>query len=95
MIRIPAISKLYDEYFMEQIGTSSEYKAMLHEYISLKEELLAQLQTQDIKDKVLNLCQVLQNMNEDYNRYAFAKGFSVGMQITTEALYKNEEKERR
>lgn len=85
------ISKLYDDYIEGNIRTSKKYKEISNKFVDRIERFRDKLKKKDKKelDKIIEL---VFDMNEESERQTFIYGYSLGVRLTTEALYEIREK---
>lgn len=85
------ISKLYDNYIETDLKTNKKYREISRQFVNKTEKFSKKLKKKDKKelDKIINL---VFNMNTESERQTFIYAYSLGVKLTTEALYEIREK---
>lgn len=81
------IKHLYSELISLDMEPTTEYNKSLTEYIDLREELDKSLNEEE-KKKVDELEEIQRKMNTEECYQCFSEGFSTGIKLITEAIYK-------
>lgn len=85
------ISKLYDNYIETDLKTSKKYIEISKQFVDKIEKFSKKLKKKDKKelDKIINL---VFDMNIESERQTYIYAYSLGVKLTTEALYQIREK---
>ena len=81
------IIKIYEEYVSQNNKPTKEYVQLKEEF----ETILNDLIKNDLKGngtKIEKLCDCLLKMNKEQETNAFVEGYTLGTNLTTEAIYR-------
>lgn len=85
------ISKLYDDYIEGKIKTSKKYKEISNKFVDRIERFRDKLKKKD-KKELDRIIELVFDMNGESERQTFIYAYSLGVRLTTEALYEIREK---
>ena len=81
------IMKLYNEYVAENNIPNKEYSKLKDEFETVLNELVHNIPDKE-KTKLEKVCECLLKMGKEQETNAFVEGYTLGTNITTEAIYR-------
>lgn len=88
LLKDSVIDELYNNIFIPNVTESIEYQEMLMKY----NRLFDTIKDDELKNKLLKLKELSNDMIADGDRTTFKAGFSMGVKMVMEALNNNSKK---
>lgn len=81
------IIKLYEEYISQNNQPTKEYVKLKEDFEIILNELIKNKKDEESL-KIERLCECLLKMNKEQETKAFVEGYTLGTNLTTEAIYR-------
>lgn len=81
------IMKLYNEYISQNNNPTKKYIELKKEFEKTVKELTEGV-TENEKTKIERICECLLEMGKEQETNAFVEGYTLGTNLTTEAIYR-------
>ena len=82
------IQKLYEKYISQDMELTEEYKEASKEFAKKAEKFEKSLKIKDfaLLKEFENICKLMSNMQEEQAKKSFEIGYSMGVNLTLEAI---------